>query len=262
MVQKVFNRYEKKFLLDEQTYRELRSRLSEYMEEDAYGLHTIRNVYYDTSDDTLIRTSLEKPRYKEKFRIRCYGEPKEDTSRFLEIKKKYKGLVNKRRIVMTKAEAESYLSQGVKPDKQSQIFKEIDYVLTHYDLVPKLYLAYDRIALYGKEDSEFRVTFDQNIRSRNEHPVLEDDTNTTKLLEEGWYLMEVKISNAMPLWFVKILTDLNIQNVSFSKYGNVYKNNLRNNCYSYAHIPEMLTGSSIPQQGAALPGLAANAGTV
>lgn len=229
MIQKVFNRYEKKYLLTRQQYEAIRQRLEPYMEEDQYGLHTIRNIYYDTEDDELIRTSLEKPKYKEKFRVRCYGEPNAESDYFLEIKKKYKGIVNKRRIVMKPQEAKAYLENGEKPREQSQIFREVDYVWNHYQLIPKVYLAYDRIALFGKEDAEFRVTFDQNIRSRDFALTLEKDTETTKLLKDGYYLMEVKISNAMPLWFVKILTELEIRSTSFSKYGNVYRRNLEKN---------------------------------
>lgn len=229
MVQKVFNRYEKKYLLTQQQYEAIRKRLEIYMEEDQYGLHTIRNIYYDTEDDELIRTSLEKPKYKEKFRVRCYGEPNAESDYFLEIKKKYKGIVNKRRVVMKPQEAKAYLENGEKPKEQSQIFREVDYVWNHYQLIPKVYLAYDRIALFGKEDSEFRVTFDQNIRSRDFALTLEKDTETTQLLKDGYYIMEVKISNAMPLWFVKILTELEIRSTSFSKYGNVYRRNLEKN---------------------------------
>ncbi len=229
MIQKVFNRYEKKYMITRQQYEAIRQRLEPYMEKDQYGLHTIRNIYYDTEDDELIRTSLEKPKYKEKFRVRCYGEPNAESDYFLEIKKKYKGIVNKRRIVMKPQEAKAYLENGEKPREQSQIFREVDYVWNHYQLIPKIYLAYDRIALFGKEDAEFRVTFDQNIRSRDFALTLEKDTETTKLLKDGYYLMEVKISNAMPLWFVKILTELEIRSTSFSKYGNVYRRNLEKN---------------------------------
>lgn len=229
MIQKVFNRYEKKYMLTRQQYEAIRQRLEPCMEEDQYGLHTIRNIYYDTEDDELIRTSLEKPKYKEKFRVRCYGEPNAESNYFLEIKKKYKGIVNKRRIVMKPQEAKAYLENGEKPKEQSQIFREVDYVWNHYQLMPKVYLAYDRIALFGKEDAEFRVTFDQNIRSRDFDLLLEKDTDTTKLLKDGYYLMEVKIFNAMPLWFVKVLTELEIHSTSFSKYGNVYRRNLEKN---------------------------------
>lgn len=223
MSQEVFNRYEKKYLIPEDVYLELRERISAHMQEDEYGLHTIRNIYYDTKNDELIQTSLEKPVYKEKFRVRCYGRPEADSMVFLEIKKKYRGIVNKRRVMMTRNQAEQYLKNGIYPQEKSQILKEIDYFLQFYQLKPNLYLAYDRIALYGKEDSDFRITFDQNIRSRWEHLDLADDTAVEYLLERGMYLMEVKTRNAMPLWFTEILSDLQIRSISFSKYGRIYQ---------------------------------------
>ncbi len=239
MIQKVFNRYEKKYLLTAEEYSKLRKRLEEHMQEDAYGVHTIRNIYYDTDTDELIRTSLEKPKYKEKFRVRCYGNPNENSEIFLEIKKKYKGLVNKRRAVLSAEEARAYLQEGRKPQQNSQILREIDYFLGHYQIQPKVYLAYDRVALFGKADKQFRVTFDTNIRSRNFDLKLENDENTTTILGDDYYLMEVKISEAMPLWFSHILDEMNIRAVSFSKYGMVYKMNLSNGCYDYVKQVEL-----------------------
>ena len=233
MVQKVFNRIEKKYLLDEAQYQKMRKALEPYMQVDSYGLHNIRNIYFDTEENELIRRSIEKPSYKEKFRIRCYGQPKDESDIFLEIKKKYKGLVNKRRMTLTPEETKAYLTEGKAPEKQGQIFREIDFFLKRYEIKPALYLAYDRIALFGKEDHEFRVTFDQNIRSRKENLTLFSDEDTTELLEPGYHLMEVKVLNAMPLWFVKILSELEIRSTSFSKYGRVYLNQLKEGRISY-----------------------------
>ncbi len=226
-VQKVFNRYEKKFLIDEEIYHLFKTELNQYMEEDQYGLHTIRNIYYDTFDDELIRTSIEGPKYKEKFRVRCYGQPTYDSMCFLEIKKKYKGLVNKRRVAIPMEEAEAYLIEGKLPSNPNQIFKEIDYFFNRYQIEPKRYIAYDRIALFGKEDPEFRVTFDTNIRSRDYNLTLYSDSGNEYLLEEGQRLMEVKISDSMPLWFARLLSKYKIYPTSFSKYGNFYKRQLK-----------------------------------
>lgn len=226
--QKVFNRYEKKFLLDERTYILFKQELDKYMEEDHYGLHTIRNIYYDTPDNELIRTSIEGPKYKEKFRVRCYGTPTYDSMCFLEIKKKYKGLVNKRRVAIPMEEAEMYLIDGKLPSNPNQIFKEIDYFFSHYTLEPKRYIAYDRLAMFGKEDPEFRVTFDVNIRSRDFNLTLYSDNDNEYLLSDGMRLMEVKISDAIPFWFVRLLSKYEIYPTSFSKYGNFYKKQLMN----------------------------------
>lgn len=226
-IQKVFNRYEKKFLLDENTYKAFREELDQFMLEDEYGLHTIRNIYYDTPTDELIRTSIEGPKYKEKFRVRCYGQPSYDSMCFLEIKKKYNGLVNKRRVAIPMEEAEQYLIDGKAPSNPSQIFREIDYFFSHYPLEPKRYIAYDRIALFGKEDPQFRVTFDINIRSRCDNLTLYSDEGNEYLLPEGYRLMEVKISESMPLWFVMLLSKYKVYPTSFSKYGNFYKRQLK-----------------------------------
>ena len=222
----VFERIEKKYLLTRDKYNLLLEAIEPYMSADNYGKHTIGNIYYDTDTYELISRSLEKPKYKEKFRVRSYGVPKADGKVFLEIKKKYKGIVYKRRVSMTLKEAEDYLKRGIKPNKESQILKEIDYFMSYYKLTPKLYLAYDRVAYVGKENKEVRITFDHNIRSRERNINLNEGDYGTPLLDNYHYLMEIKVPGAMPLWLSKILADLEIYPTSFSKYGNIYKQSI------------------------------------
>ena len=210
MPQPVFNRYEKKYLMPETVYQELRGRLSPYMQVDSYGLHTICNIYYDTTDDLLIRRSIDDPIYKEKLRLRSYGIPAMDSKVFLEIKKKYQKVVNKRRVQLTLREAYDYVERGIRPQGDSQILREIDFFLSRYPLERGLYLAYDRVALFGKENPDFRVTFDQNIRSRRTRMGLENGDAGEKLLPRGWYLMESKVMGATPLWFTRILSELSL----------------------------------------------------
>ena len=87
-------------------------------------------------------------------------------------------------------------------------------------------IRYPLYFVFGKEDSEFRVTFDVNIRSRDFDLTLYKDSDNEYLLEPGQRLMEVKISDAMPLWFVSLLSKYQIYPTSFSKYGNFYKKQL------------------------------------
>ena len=97
-IQSCFERYEKKYCLTLSQQRFLLERMTPYMKKDAYGEYTICNIYYDTDDFRLIRASLEKPIYKEKLRVRSYGVPEEDGRVFVELKKKFDGVVYKRRI--------------------------------------------------------------------------------------------------------------------------------------------------------------------
>ena len=235
MAQTVFNRYEKKYLMPEAVYLALRERLTPRMQVDEYGLHTICNIYYDTPDDDLIRRSIEKPVYKEKLRLRSYGIPDLETTVFLEIKKKYNKIVNKRRIPLTLQQAYDYVEHGIRPEQDSQILREIDFFLERYPLQRSVYLAYDRIAMVQKDNPDFRITFDQHIRSRQVDMGLEKGDSGKLLLPEGCYLMESKIMGATPLWFAQILSELDIYPVSFSKYGNIYKSR-----YDGFHPHEMM----------------------
>lgn len=231
MAIEVFNRIEKKYLLNDTTYRKLVHRLEDYMEVDSYNkgqeLYSIANIYYDTPSDELIRNSLEQPIYKEKLRLRSYGVPALGDSVFLEIKKKFGRIVNKRRTSLLLSEAYEYMDNRKQPTQSpyinQQVLHEIEEGLKRYNLFPKVFLAYDRLAFFGKEDPEFRVTFDTNLRTRREQLRLEAGMDGTPLLEEGVWLMEVKILGATPLWFTHLLSEYQLYATSFSKYGTEYK---------------------------------------
>lgn len=203
--------------------------IKKYIKADKYGITSICNIYFDTDNSELIRTSIEKPLYKEKLRLRSYGTPNSDESKvFLEIKKKFDGVVYKRRAAMTFRESEDYLNNGIKPSENAQIINEMDYIICHYNLKPKLFLAYDRIAYNGIEDEELRITFDKNIRSRENDLSLKSGSYGTNLLDKNIYLMEIKANGGMPLWLADLLSELEIYPMSFSKYGNIYKKSLMN----------------------------------
>lgn len=223
----VFKRKEKKYLLSEEECAIFVSRTKEFLVKDGYDEYTICNIYYDTPDYSLIRQSIERPQYKEKLRLRSYGVPDKQDQVFLEIKKKYKGTVYKRRSALYLNEAEAYMNKGIIPRKETQILKEIKYFVDYYRPEAKIYLAYDRTAFVGCADSGLRITFDRNIRSRNYDLSLSAGDYGEYLLEEDKCLMEIKGGGAMPIGLARILSDMGIYPVSFSKYGNVYKNMMR-----------------------------------
>ena len=93
-----FERRELKYRITDAQRAALEAAFGARMVPDKYGESTICNIYYDTADYRLIRASLEKPAYKEKLRLRSYGVTEPGGEVFLELKKKYKGIVYKRRI--------------------------------------------------------------------------------------------------------------------------------------------------------------------
>ena len=217
-----FMRREVKYILSEKDYAAVRTAIAPYMTEDKYGKHAICNIYCDSVNSDLIRSSLDKPVYKEKLRLRSYGKAKDDSNAFLEIKKKYKGVVYKRRLQMPYKELFDYVTYGIKPQKQSQVLEEIDYLINRAQLMPKIVICYDRLAMFGNEDNEFRLTFDGNIRSRTDNLDLRAGDYGTLLSGQPFRIMEIKVADSMPLWMTQILSELKIQTGSFSKYGSIY----------------------------------------
>lgn len=223
-----FKRREMKFLLDDRQYREISHAISDFMTEDEFGLHTILNIYMDNRNNDLIRSSLGKPIYKEKVRLRCYGNAADDDSEaFLELKKKYRGITYKRRLEGQYKELHEYITRGAPPQKRGQVFEELDYLIGRMSLKPKIVICYDREAFYGNEDKEFRVTFDGNIRFRREALDLREGDGGERLLSQPFRVMEVKSVGAIPLELVKLLSEFKIYHGSFSKYGSIYSAEVR-----------------------------------
>ncbi len=166
-----FQRHEVKFLLNRKQRMALELAMQDHMQQDQYGESTICSLYYDTRDFRLIRRSMEKPVYKEKLRLRSYGPAQQDGMVFVELKKKYDGIVYKRRISMKEAKASRYLAGETRLPEDSQIGREIDWFKKYYqELLPAVYLCYDRIAYFSREDADLRINQDQDDKSWQPEP--------------------------------------------------------------------------------------------
>lgn len=219
-----FRRFESKYLLEEPVYQHIRSALDRYLLPDEFGENRILSVYFDTPDYRMIRRSLEKPAYKEKLRLRAYGRPLPGDPVFVELKKKYGGVVYKRRVALSLEEAEAYLYRGEPPNLDSQVLKEVGYLLHCYPVLqPSAYICYERQAFAAQGAEAVRVTFDRHIVWRGDNLYLSAEGDGELLLPERTRLMEVKVPGAMPLWLVKLLSELSVYPVSFSKYGTAFQ---------------------------------------
>lgn len=241
--QAVFKRKEIKYLLSSEERNALLPILEAHMEPDAFAHSSISNLYYDTPDFRMVRRSLEKPMYKEKLRLRSYGTPENTSTVFPEIKKKAMGIVYKRRISLPYQEAVSFLSgqqiastdtcDGTTQQIAStdtcngttrQILHELDWMLASYEnLAPRVFLSYERDSYKGVSDSSLRLTLDQDILFRTDRLDLRKGAFGEAILLPDQTLMEVKISNAAPLWLAQALSEIGIFPVSFSKYGRAYE---------------------------------------
>ena len=237
---KEFKRKEHKYIIDSTKYDQFIIDLQKHMSIDKYGLHTIMSLYYDTDDFLLIRHSMEKPTYKEKLRVRSYQTPNNDTTVFLELKKKIQGTVYKRRIELPyreylKLETTKKLSENI---ERTQTYRENDWVYKRYKtLQPRVLISYDRLSFFTPDDSNFRVTFDHDIRFRTHDLSLKNGSYGKLVAPEIGVLMEVKVLGAYPLWFVDLLNKYHLRKSSFSKYSQTYTRYIhKNNIEVMTHV--------------------------
>lgn len=221
-MQNVFKRNEQKYILSNKEYNDIQIIINKYFNKDMYFDNKIYNIYFDNNNRDMIINSLEKSIYKKKIRVRSYGIPNDDSFIYFEIKEKYKGIVYKRRVKLSLMEYNNYINNEIIPNHDKQIMKEIDYIIKYYNLKPYIFLAYDRLSYYSKDDINFRVTFDSNLRSRYDNLKFKDN-NDKLYFKDNKYIMEVKSINNLPTWFVSYLSKNKIYPVSFSKIGNIYK---------------------------------------
>ena len=222
--QMTFKRYELKYLINKKEKEEILLAMKPHMKLDDYGRTVIRNIYFDTENFRLIRRSLEKPVYKEKLRIRSYKPVQITDPVFVEIKKKYKSVVYKRRLLLPEKTVMESFRTGEPLPVCSQIGDEIQYFREYYkNLQPSVFLSYEREAFYSLDGSDFRVTFDENILYRRNDISLGSEIYGHPLLGKQQTLMEIKTSGGIPLWMSETLTKHHLYKTSFSKYGSAYQ---------------------------------------
>lgn len=222
----VMQRRELKYLLSPEQARLLKQAMAGRMEPDLYGKTTIASLYYDTPDHRLIRSSLEKPDFKEKLRLRSYGRASQDSPVYLEMKRKALDTVYKRRVQTTVDRVPPFLQGADNALEPGQISRELGCFRDLYpNLGPSCMIIYDRTA-YAELEGDLRLTIDENPRYRIQDLDLTRPMEGKPLLREGWSILELKIQGAMPLWLARTLSRGKIYKTSFSKYGEAYRREL------------------------------------
>lgn len=234
MAIETFKRYEKKYMLTDEQYENVRKGIEKHMELDAYcingKMYPVYNIYFDDDTSNVIRYSMSKPYFKDKLRIRSYKEfPKDHDFIFLELKKKIDGIVTKRRTELSLRDCKRYINTGDYPPEAetdyrlNQVLHEVDYFKQLYKVKPVIYLSYNRLAYFMVENKSFRVTFDKDILTRRHDLDFKLSNHGKELLQKNQTLMEIKIIGSIPMWCARLLSENGVFSRGFSKYGQEYK---------------------------------------
>lgn len=229
----IFRRKEVKYLLTQDQYHAVWEILEGRMFPDKYGKQTIRSIYYDTPDFRLIRRSLQKPVFKEKLRVRTYGPLGGKAPCFAEIKKKFHGIVYKRRIAYSGDPLPEAMPGPIESPANEITRRELIAMFDHYPgLAPACFIGYERMACAGADD--LRITFDENLRFRTDRLGLQDSIDGQPILAPGFVVMEVKYPGGSPLWLAEAFSKHSIFPKSMSKYGMAFTNNIAGGIHFHA----------------------------
>lgn len=222
-----FTRRELKYLITTEQYRELVKRLSPYMRPDVHGAdghYTVTSLYFESPDHTIYVETKNKLPFRQKLRLRVYDEIDRNGMAFFEVKQKHKKVVNKRRMVLPLREAYRYLeNRTAQPldhyeTSNTQVLREIDHFRQLYNLYPEMIVSYDRHAFHGLENADLRVTFDLNLRCRNDDLCVENGSHGINFMNPNLVILEVKVNDRVPLWLTHLLQELECEQKSASKF--------------------------------------------
>ncbi|MEC5425449.1 polyphosphate polymerase domain-containing protein [Virgibacillus sp. C22-A2] len=222
-----FRRREQKYLITREQYVELVNRINPEMRPDRFGddgRYTVTSLYFESRDHKIYFETKNKLKYRQKLRLRVYNNTGLNGTAFFEVKQKHKKLVNKRRMLLPLSEAYRYLADKSDTSLEdfetsnTQVLREIDYFRQFYNLYPEMVVSYDRHALHCISDPDLRITFDLNLRCRNDDLHLENGSNGIHFIDNDLVVLEVKVNDSVPLWLTRILQNLNCEQRSASKF--------------------------------------------
>lgn len=215
---KLLNRTDTKFVTNIPTLMLLLEMASDdYYVQDIDGVRIAPyyTVYFDTADCVMYRRHEAGHMNRQKLRIRSYVDSGQN---FLEVKtKNNRGRTKKKRLTLEGFDPEHCSEFRV----QSAEYADFLHTWLRYDpalMTEQLENRFDRVTLVNKGKTE-RVTIDTNLRFHN------IATDSYRFMD-GVVIIELKRDGYAPSPILRMLRDLRIKPLGFSKYcvGSAYTN--------------------------------------
>lgn len=231
MPQEYFQRYELKYVLTHKEHAQLLAAIRPFMNYDKHsfadGTYNVVSLYFESFDNKVYNETINQALFRQKLRLRVYNHADLTSDAFIEIKQKYKKVVNKRRTILPLQHAYDVLYKAYDekrlnsiPASNKQILHEALFFKSFYNLFPTLIVSYDRQALFGTllGEEDLRLTFDYNLTCRSHDLAVENGPHGELFTDVDTVILEVKVSQAVPFWLARILSDFEFTRQGFSKF--------------------------------------------
>ncbi len=203
-------RHELKFFISPIQYQVLSRTLKATLNPDPNGdennQYHIRSLYFDTAYDSALYDKINGTANRDKYRIRIYNFS--DQMIRLECKSKFRDLISKRSVRITRDLAEQLISadptglESTASGLVSDAFREMRTNLLH----PVVIVDYLREA-YLHPAEEVRITFDMQLRSGlNSVDMFNPYLPTVPPFDHDEIILEVKYNQVLPPYIANLLT--------------------------------------------------------
>jgi len=217
-----FKRKERKYLILEHTFEEIKEELSEHIPIHIFegkNPYLIETTYLDTKEHLLFHEYLNRRKFRFKIRLRRYN----DSDNYLvELKVKHNGISRKKRFILPADLLSDFLAgKKIKDEIKAankelagaqKTYKMISKLISLNEFVPVLRSSYERVA-FQKKSRKVRITVDRNIT----HEKLLGKPKTTTL---DAVVLESKVMGKTPKWHKKMVNRLSLlRQRRFSKFS-------------------------------------------
>ena len=203
-------RHELKFFISPLQYQVLSRTLKATLNPDPNGdennQYHIRSLYFDTAYDSALYDKINGTANRDKYRIRIYNFS--DQMIRLECKSKFRDLISKRSVRITRDLAEQLISadptglESTASGLVSDTFREMRTNLLH----PVVIVDYLREA-YLHPAEGVRITFDMQLRSGlNSVDMFNPYLPTVPPFDHDEIILEVKYNQVLPPYIANLLT--------------------------------------------------------
>lgn len=214
-------RHEIKYFINRIDAYLLASMLKKSMQTDLNGIdgeYWIRSLYFDSQDNRDYMEKINGFSQRKKLRMRIYKTS--DKTVKLELKNKCENYIHKETMQLDKSDAYELMNGNYDVLlKYGNVVANKIYAYMHTErLRPILLIDYERQAFICPFNN-IRITIDKNLRaSIDPWKLHEASTPMVPVFSDGQYILEVKYQTMLPGFIQTILSTINPQISSVSKY--------------------------------------------
>ena len=226
-------RFEQKYMLDEEQARAIRGFVASHLELDENGVgkpnfsYPVHSLYLDSPHLTTFWSTINGDKNRYKLRLRFYNELP-DSPVFFEIKRRVNNCILKQRCGAWK-KAVPWLLNGHLPDAADLLqadAKNLTAIQRFLELcgqiqaTPQAHVCYQREAYVDPVSDAVRITFDREVRTEaRTEPVFSTSIINPSLPFGDRVILELKFTDRFPNWLRQLVERFGLMQCGAAKYA-------------------------------------------